>query len=85
MSNDEQKTDPSDFVQGGTRPHVRAYTQKPIFKLGDSVYLLKLDGTREGPYTVATAPIAGKCALSHADGMPFRGSEQISVDELEAV
>jgi hypothetical protein len=53
--------------------------------VGDNVYLLKDDGSREGPYLVATAPVAGRCTLCYDDGTPFRNNEEIDVDELDPV
>ena len=52
--------------------------------MGDSVYLPNPDGTREGPYLVATVTTSGKCALSYNNGAPFRQDQEVSVDELEA-
>lgn len=48
------------------------------------MYLLKADGTREGPYLVATVSTSGKCVLSYNNGGPFRQNQEVSVDELEA-
>ncbi|KAF4439492.1 hypothetical protein F53441_12599 [Fusarium austroafricanum] len=83
MSNTEQENK-SEYIPGGKRPFVSAYTQVPSFRVGDSVYLLKSDGSREGPYIVAVAPSAGKCVLSYTDGRPFQDNAGVSVDELEA-
>ncbi|KAF4961383.1 hypothetical protein FSARC_10199 [Fusarium sarcochroum] len=84
MSNNDQTNDSSEYVSGGKRPSVTPYGQIPSFTVGDSVYLLKIDGSREGPYIVATAPAAGKCMLCYNDGKPYRDNASISVDELEA-
>ncbi|KAF4966108.1 hypothetical protein FSARC_6159 [Fusarium sarcochroum] len=72
-------------IKRGSRPSVKTYVEKPLFQVGDSVYLLTPDGNREGPYLVATAPTAGhrKCALSYSDGTPFRDNAGINVDDLE--
>lgn len=58
--------------------------QAPSLKVGDSVYLLNTDGSREGPYLVATAPVSGQCTLCYTNGSPFRNNAGIDVDELEA-
>lgn len=84
MSNNEETKNPFDFTEAGKRPRVEAYTQKPVFTVGEGVYLLKVDGSREGPYVVATAPVNGKCTLSYEDGMPFRNNEKINGDDLES-
>ncbi|CAJ0551529.1 Ff.00g114590.m01.CDS01 [Fusarium sp. VM40] len=84
MSNNEQNNDSSEYVPGGNRPLVSEYTEPPVFGVGDSVYLINIDGSQEGPYVVATAPSAGKCMLCYSDGKPFRNNAAISVDELEA-
>ncbi|KAH6960406.1 hypothetical protein DER45DRAFT_611343 [Fusarium avenaceum] len=82
MSNDNS-SDVS--VTGGKRPHITVYSEVAGLAVGDSVYLLKDDGSREGPYLVATAPVAGRCTLCYGDGTPFRNNEGIDVDELDPV
>ncbi|SPJ70635.1 uncharacterized protein FTOL_00363 [Fusarium torulosum] len=82
MSNDNSN-DVS--VTGGKRPHITAYSEVAGLAVGDNVYLLKDDGSREGPYLVATASVAGRCTLCYQDGTPFRDNEEIDVDELDPV
>ncbi|RBA13436.1 hypothetical protein FPRO05_02230 [Fusarium proliferatum] len=87
MSDDQQKSESPEYTSGGKRPFVSTYenaVQAPSLKVGDSVYLLNTDGSREGPYLVATAPASGQCTLCHTDGNPFRNNADIDVDELEA-
>ncbi|KAF9769358.1 hypothetical protein IL306_013234 [Fusarium sp. DS 682] len=87
MSDDQQKNGSPEYTPGGKRPFISAAAnavQVPPFRVGQSVYLLKIDGSREGPYLVATAPVSGQCKLAHADGSPFRSNANIDVDELEA-
>ncbi len=55
--------------------------QKPKFKVGTKVYLHK-DGTREGPYVVATAA-AGKVTLCLANGELVRNGEEIDEDYVD--
>lgn len=56
----------------------------PSFNVGDTVYYLRSDGSRDGPFMVATPPKGGKCSLCYNDGRPFQNNAPISVDELEA-
>ncbi|RSM17128.1 hypothetical protein CDV31_004021 [Fusarium ambrosium] len=84
MSNNGETKSPFDFTEAGKRPRVEAYAQKLVFTVGEGVYLLKIGGSREGPYIVAIAPVNGKCTLSYGNGQPFRNNEQINVDDLES-
>ncbi|EKJ68426.1 hypothetical protein FPSE_11434 [Fusarium pseudograminearum CS3096] len=84
MSNNEENHDSSEIIPGHKRPHVSAYMQMPEFTVGDSVYYLRSDGSRDGPFLVATPPVGRKCALCYSDGRPFQNNAMISVDELEA-
>ncbi|KAF4423137.1 hypothetical protein FACUT_10605 [Fusarium acutatum] len=87
MSDDQQKNTSPEYTPGGKRPFVSTYdnaVQAPSLRVGDSVYLLNTDGSREGPYLVATAPVSGKCTLCYTNGSPFRNNAGIDVDELEA-
>jgi hypothetical protein len=49
--------------------------------MGTKVYLHK-DGTREGPYLIATVT-SGKCTLSLESGEPAKDGEEIELDYLE--
>ncbi|OTB18769.1 hypothetical protein K445DRAFT_19377 [Daldinia sp. EC12] len=71
------------FDQDGERPYVVDYVQKPEFSVGDKVYLLNSDGSRDGPYIVASVISAGKYTLSLDTGIPVRNGDEISGDELE--
>ncbi|CVK96576.1 uncharacterized protein FMAN_10917 [Fusarium mangiferae] len=84
MSDDQQKNESPEYTSGGKRPFVSTYDNAPSLKVGDSVYLLNTDGSREGPYLVATAPVSGQCTLCYDNGSPFRNNADIDVDELEA-
>ncbi|KAN0083816.1 hypothetical protein V8E54_002904 [Elaphomyces granulatus] len=70
------------FDEEGERPYVVAYAQKPKFIVGQKVYLHN-DGTREGPYIVATIT-SGKCMLCLGDGKPVKNGEEIDLDYVEA-
>ncbi|KAJ4018811.1 hypothetical protein NW752_005939 [Fusarium irregulare] len=85
MSNDEENHDSPEIISGGKRPHVSAYATIPAFTVGDSVYYLRSDGSRDGPFMVATAPVGGKCTLCYSDGRPYQNKAKISVDELEEI
>ncbi|KAI1065884.1 hypothetical protein LB507_001178 [Fusarium sp. FIESC RH6] len=71
--------DSPEIISGGKRPHI------PAFTVGDSVYYLRSDGSRDGPFMVATAPVGGKCTLCYSDGRPYQNKAKISVDELEEI
>ncbi|KPM45604.1 hypothetical protein AK830_g987 [Neonectria ditissima] len=71
-----------DFDEAGSRPYVRIYIQAPSFSVGDRVYLLE-NGTRKGPYLVATPPSAGKCQLSLENGAAVQGGTEFAVTSLE--
>ncbi|KAK2009604.1 hypothetical protein LZ32DRAFT_639915 [Colletotrichum eremochloae] len=58
------------------RPYVTSYAQKPKFHVGDKVYLV-LNGSREGPYLVASIGSVGKCTLSRENGEAVRNGEEI--------
>ncbi|KAF4983466.1 hypothetical protein FZEAL_1195 [Fusarium zealandicum] len=86
MSNDEQNNQSPDYVEGGKRPYVSPYDENTSFIIGDQVYLLRYDGSREGPYLIATAPTGGTCKLwDEQAGAPVQQNADVSVDELEAV
>ncbi|CAG7555633.1 unnamed protein product [Fusarium equiseti] len=79
MSNEEENHDSPEIISGGKRPHI------PRFTVGDSVYYLRSDGSRDGPFLVETAPVGGKCTLCYSDGRRFQNGAKISVDELEEI
>lgn len=54
------------------------------FRVGDSVNVIHLDGTREGPYLVASIPSTGVYTLSFADGREAQEGESIEENDLEA-
>jgi hypothetical protein len=60
----------------------RILPQKPKFKVGKRVYLHN-NGSREGPYLVATATLT-KCTLCLEDGEPVRDGEEIDWEYVEA-
>ncbi|CEI65552.1 hypothetical protein FVEN_g8813 [Fusarium venenatum] len=83
MSNNEEDQDLTKAIAGGKRPHVRAYAQVSGFTVGDSVYYNGNDGSRDGPFIVATPPVGGKCTLCYSDGRPFQNKAMISLDNLD--
>ncbi|PMD61251.1 uncharacterized protein K444DRAFT_611505 [Hyaloscypha bicolor E] len=72
------------FSKEGDRPYVTPYVHKPTFRVGDPVYLLNSDGSREGPYEIASLPSAGKCTLSSGSGQPIRNGDEIGTDWVES-
>ncbi|KAI0133389.1 hypothetical protein F4776DRAFT_625455 [Hypoxylon sp. NC0597] len=69
--------------QDGERPFVIDYVQKPAFNVGDKVYLLNSDGSRDGPYLIASVPSTGNYTLCLDTGASVRNGDEISGDELE--
>lgn len=58
--------------------------QKPKFRVADKVYLLKSDGSAEGPYLVGSVVSSGKCTLSDLDGQSAKKGEEIDMARLQA-
>ncbi|OIW28187.1 hypothetical protein CONLIGDRAFT_706238, partial [Coniochaeta ligniaria NRRL 30616] len=73
----------SNFADVGKRPGIVTYIERPVFHVGDKVYLLTSSGSREGPYVVASLPSAGACTLSHEDGKAVEGGKEIGIDCVE--
>jgi hypothetical protein len=48
------------------------------------VYLLNNEGSREGPYLVASVSSARKYTLSLEDGTAVKNGEEIDIDYVEA-
>ncbi|KAI1376849.1 hypothetical protein F4677DRAFT_76056 [Hypoxylon crocopeplum] len=71
------------FDGGGERPYVRTYAQKPKFYVGDKVYLINPNGTREGPYLVGSVISAGTCTLSLETGAAVRNGAVINMNSME--
>jgi hypothetical protein len=59
--------------------------QKPRFHVGDKVYLLRSDGTREGPYVITSISSIGRCTLGLENGLAVKNGEEIEIDYVEAV
>jgi hypothetical protein len=47
------------------------------------VYLLNQDGSREGPYVIASLISPGKCTLSYENGQAVRNSDEIKIEYVE--
>ncbi|KAI1123528.1 hypothetical protein F5Y10DRAFT_251716 [Nemania abortiva] len=84
MSTTENESPRISIDGDGERPHVRTYVQKPVFCVGDKVYLINAGGTREGPYLVASLPSEGKCTLSLESGAAVNNADEVSLDSIEA-
>ncbi|KAF7502935.1 hypothetical protein GJ744_004811 [Endocarpon pusillum] len=85
MSVSEKSPSPRiSFDEDDKRPYVASYVQKPIFHVGDKVYLLISGGSREGPYTIASVPATGKCTLSLDNGQAVKNGAEIDMDHVES-
>ncbi|KAK6831664.1 hypothetical protein RU639_002682 [Aspergillus parasiticus] len=63
--------------EGGTRPYVTPYLDKPKFHVGDQVYVVGSDGNLEGVFLVASVPALDACTLSDEYGNPAKGGTAI--------
>ena len=54
------------------------------YSVGDSVKVIQEDGSRDGPYLVASVPSPGVYTLSWADGQEAYDGEEIEENDLEA-
>ncbi|KAI8629557.1 hypothetical protein F5Y19DRAFT_475544 [Xylariaceae sp. FL1651] len=79
--NDNQNID---FTNADKRPYIKTYVTSPTFIVGDKVYLLDTDGSRKGPYLVASLPSAGKCTLSLENGSIVKNGAEIDTADVEA-
>ncbi|KAB8228996.1 hypothetical protein BDV23DRAFT_161928 [Aspergillus alliaceus] len=69
--------------EGGTRPYVVSYVDRPKFHVGDLVYVVGTDGL-EGPFTVASVPATDACTLCDEDGNPAKEGSKIKMADLAA-
>lgn len=60
------------------------FLQKPSFHVGDKVYLLRSDGTRDGPFFIASLRSTRRCTLSLEDGQAIENGREIGIDDVEA-
>lgn len=73
------------FSDDDGRAQVTSYVQLSKFRVGDKVYVRHSGGgSREGPYVVASVPIAGRYTLSTESGQTIRNSNEIDEKDLEA-
>ncbi|KAI1104101.1 hypothetical protein F4804DRAFT_206554 [Jackrogersella minutella] len=79
-----ENTYTSDITEVGRRPYVVSYVKKPDLNVGDKVYLLDTDGSRKGPYLIASLPSTGKCTLSLENGDAVKNGEEIDANDVEA-
>ncbi|KAB8200616.1 hypothetical protein BDV34DRAFT_230143 [Aspergillus parasiticus] len=70
--------------EGGTRPYVTPYLDKPKFHVGDQVYVVGSDGNLEGVFLVASVPALDACTLSDEYGNPAKGGTAMKVESLVA-
>ena len=59
-------------------------SQRPEFHVGDKVYLLNSNESREGPYVIASLPSAEKCTLSLENGEAVKNGEEIDINDVKA-
>lgn len=45
--------------------------------------MLNEDGSREGPYVVASLPSPGKCTLSYENGQAVKNGTEIKIEYVE--
>ncbi|PQE19649.1 hypothetical protein CJF31_00010053 [Rutstroemia sp. NJR-2017a BVV2] len=71
------------FCDEEDRPCIE-YSGKTQFFVGDKVYLLGSDGSRDGgPYIIASIPSMQKCTLSFENGQTAKNGEEIEMAKLE--
>ncbi|KAJ5945435.1 hypothetical protein N7516_005603 [Penicillium verrucosum] len=73
------------FSDEEDRPYIASSDLNPRFRVGDKVYLLGSDGSRDGPYLVASVISPHECILSLENGQTAKDSEIIKMAKLEAV
>ncbi|KAL4906196.1 hypothetical protein BDW74DRAFT_139652 [Aspergillus multicolor] len=66
----------------GSRPYVKAYTNKPKYHSGDEVYIVAADSSLEGPYIVDEILGSDRCTLRNDDGSLARGGAEIEMAKL---
>ena len=59
-------------------------TQTSKFRVGDSVKIIQSDGSREGPYFIASVPSTGVYTLSDEDGVDVEDGDEVEDNDLEA-
>ncbi|EFY88847.1 hypothetical protein MAC_05112 [Metarhizium acridum CQMa 102] len=83
MSSGENKKEKFVLSDEEDRPYIVG-SRSPGFRVGDQVYLLLSDGSRDGPYLVATVISAQECTLSLENGQSVGHGEVIPMARLEA-
>lgn len=48
------------------------------------MYLLRSNGSREGPHVIATVSSTGKYTLCREDGKAVENGQEVSLDSVEA-
>ncbi|KAI0549269.1 hypothetical protein F4679DRAFT_547368 [Xylaria curta] len=69
------------------KPYVATYIQRPSFRVGDQVYLLKTSGgsvSRHGPYLVASVHPPERFTICSGDGRTVENGQPIETARLEA-
>lgn len=59
-------------------------SQTSTFRVGDRVKVINTDGSRNGPYLIASIPTTGVCTLSDENGETIEDGEEIEENDLEA-
>ncbi|KAJ5720227.1 uncharacterized protein N7483_008161 [Penicillium malachiteum] len=65
------------------RPYIASSHFNRKFRVGDKVYLLGSDGSRDGPYLVALVISEQECILSLENGQTAKDGEVINMAKLE--
>ncbi|KAK3983802.1 hypothetical protein QBC44DRAFT_338048 [Cladorrhinum sp. PSN332] len=83
MSSDENIREDFIFSDEEDRPYVAGSYTNPSFRVGDKVFVLGSDGSRDGPYLVASVISAQECTLSLENGHTAKDGEVVQMARLE--
>jgi hypothetical protein len=61
-----------------------SWSQSSAFAVGDRVYVVNSDGSRDGPFLVASICSSQTCTLSLEDGEAARDGAEVNIAKLEA-
>ncbi|CAI7589332.1 unnamed protein product [Penicillium glandicola] len=83
MSSEQKTEDTFIFSNDEDRPYIANSHVNRKFRVGDKVYLLGSDGSRDGPYFVALVISTQECILSLENGETAKDGEVIHMAKLE--
>ncbi|KAI1127946.1 hypothetical protein F5Y10DRAFT_265654 [Nemania abortiva] len=84
MSSNQSKHDDFLLSEEGDRPYIKGSDTTPKFRVGDKVYLLSSNGTRDGPFLVESVVSAQEYTLCLESGTKVRGGDEFNMAQLEA-